>query len=81
MRVVADTNVYISALMFGGLPGSFLDLALLRAFTLIASPAILDELQDKLSGKFGVRPEDADAGRSRFLLGFKRRRGLKMQHR
>jgi hypothetical protein len=31
-RVVADTNIFISALMFGGLPGSFLDLAFLRSF-------------------------------------------------
>jgi predicted nucleic acid-binding protein len=29
IRVVFDTNVYISALMFGGLPGSLLDLAFL----------------------------------------------------
>jgi hypothetical protein len=32
-RVVADTNIYIAAVMFGGLPGSVLDLGLLRAFT------------------------------------------------
>ena len=32
-RVVADANIYISAVMFGGLPGSVLDLGLLRAFT------------------------------------------------
>ena len=34
MRVVADTIVFISALVFGGLPGRFLDLALHRKFTL-----------------------------------------------
>jgi uncharacterized protein len=65
MRVVADTNVYISALMFGGLPGYFLDLGLLRLFTLLASPAILDELQDKLCAKFDVQPEDANAVRAK----------------
>src|SRR5713101_9325442 len=53
-RVVLDTNVYISALMFGGLPGSLLDLAFLRAFTLIVSPAPLDELDEKLQAKFGM---------------------------
>ncbi len=37
MRVVADTNVLISAVMFGGLPGIFLDLALRREFTLLTS--------------------------------------------
>jgi hypothetical protein len=32
-RVVADTNIYIAAVEFGVLPGSVLDLGLLRAFT------------------------------------------------
>ncbi len=64
-RVVLDTNVYISALMFGGLPGSLLDLAFLRAFTLIISPALLDELDEKLQAKFGMSPEDADFLRAR----------------
>jgi putative PIN family toxin of toxin-antitoxin system len=59
MRVVADTNVFISALMFGGLPGRFLDLALLRRFTLVTSKALLDELDEKLRGKFAVSERDA----------------------
>jgi putative PIN family toxin of toxin-antitoxin system len=57
--VVADTNVLISALMFGGLPGRFLDLALGRRFTLLASKALLDELDEKLRGKFAVSESDA----------------------
>lgn len=57
-RVVADTNIFISALMFGGLPGVFLDLALARAFTLVSSPALLDELEDTLRGKFALSGED-----------------------
>jgi len=64
-RVVLDTNVYISALMFGGLPGSLLDLAFLRSFTLIISPALLDELDEKLRAKFGVPMEDAALVRAR----------------
>jgi putative PIN family toxin of toxin-antitoxin system len=64
-RVVLDTNVYISAVMFGGLPGSLLDLALLRAFTLIISPALLDELDEKLQAKFEMSPEDAAFLRAR----------------
>jgi putative PIN family toxin of toxin-antitoxin system len=63
--VVADTNVYISALMFGGLPGVFLDHALKRAFTLVTSSVLLDELDEKLRGKFGVDPKDARAIRTR----------------
>lgn len=65
MRVVLDTNVYISALMFGGLPGSLLDMAFLQSFTLILSPSLLEELDEKLRGKFGVSPEDAAIVRTR----------------
>jgi putative PIN family toxin of toxin-antitoxin system len=59
IRVVFDTNVYISALMFGGLPGSLLDLGLLQSFLLVVSPALLDELDEKLQEKFEVVAEDA----------------------
>jgi putative PIN family toxin of toxin-antitoxin system len=65
MRVVADTNVFISALMFGGLPGRFLDLALRRKFTLVTSIALLDELDEKLRGKFAVSESDALAIREK----------------
>ena len=65
IRVVADTNVYISALMFGGLPGVFLDLAFKEAFTLVTSGVLLDELDEKLRGKFGVDLKDARAIRAR----------------
>jgi putative PIN family toxin of toxin-antitoxin system len=64
VRVVADTNVFISALMFGGLPGTFLDLALLQSFLLVTSPALLDELDEKLRLKFGLSPNDADLVRA-----------------
>ncbi len=65
MRVVADTNVFISALMFGGLPGQFLDLALRRRFTLVTSKVLLDELDEKLRGKFAVSERDAQAIRAK----------------
>src|ERR1700688_1080580 len=48
-RVVFDTNIYISALMFGGLLGDLLELALLRSFTLIVSDALLDELDENFA--------------------------------
>ena len=64
-RIVADTNIYVSAVMFGGLPGAVLDLGLLRAFTLIISPPLLDELEDKLRVKFGVSTGDAAAIRAK----------------
>jgi uncharacterized protein len=58
IRVVLDTNVYISALMFGGLPGALLDLALLRSFLPVISPVLLDELDEKLRLKFEMPAED-----------------------
>ena len=59
IRVTADTNIYISALLFGGLPGSFLDLALAESFMLITSAPILDELDEKLRIKFRMTETDA----------------------
>jgi uncharacterized protein len=58
-RVVADTNIFVSAVMFGGLPGAFLDLAIVGAFTLVVSAVLLDELDEKLRVKFEVAPNDA----------------------
>ncbi len=61
-RVVADTNILVSALMFGGLPGAILDLALLHGFDLVTSPVLLDELNETLLGeKFAMSPEDVAA--------------------
>jgi len=66
IRVVADTNVIISALQFGGLPGKFLDLVYQRSFTLVTSPILLDELDEKLRRKFHT--PDADAATLRRKL-------------
>jgi uncharacterized protein len=65
IRVVADTNIFISALMFGGLPGSFLNLALLETFRLVTSPTLLDELEEKLRDKFELAVKDIDRIRAR----------------
>jgi putative PIN family toxin of toxin-antitoxin system len=63
-RVTVDTNVLISALVFQGLPGKFLALALAGAFQLITSPILLDELDEKLRFKFLWSPVKADQARS-----------------
>jgi putative PIN family toxin of toxin-antitoxin system len=67
MRVVLDTNVYISAVMFGGLPGALLDLAFLKPFDTLISPALIEELDEKLRLKFEVSAEDALAIRARIV--------------
>jgi len=59
IRVVADTNAFLSALLFGGLSGIFLDLALGGSFLLVTSPVLLDELDEKLRLKFKLPAADA----------------------
>ena len=53
MRVVADTNIYISALNFGGPPGEIVDLALEGVIELYISEPILKEIEGVLLRKFG----------------------------
>ena len=43
MRVVVDTNVLVSGIVFGGVPGRILDAWIEKRFELIVSPDIVDE--------------------------------------
>ncbi len=52
IRVVLDTNVYISAFLFGGKPLTILDLVEGRAISLHYSHAIREEIEEVLSVKF-----------------------------
>lgn len=53
IRVVADTNVYVSAIVFGGTPEAILVLARAGVVHLFVCPAILAELRSVLSKAFG----------------------------
>ncbi|MDQ7840969.1 MAG: putative toxin-antitoxin system toxin component, PIN family [bacterium] len=53
IRVVADTNVYVSAIVFGGTPEAILALARAGVVHLFVCPAILAELRSVLSKTFG----------------------------
>ncbi len=61
MRLVFDTNVYVSAFV---IPGSRSDLAfrlaLRGAFELVVSREILAELRGKLTSKFGLEETELD---------------------
>lgn len=61
MRIVFDTNVYVSAFV---VPGSRSDLAfrlaLRGAFELVVSREILAELRGKLASKFGLAESELD---------------------
>jgi uncharacterized protein len=69
LRIVFDTNVYVSAFV---IPGSRSDLAfrlaLRGAFELVVSREIITELRGKLAFKFGL--EESELGRvERTILG------------
>jgi uncharacterized protein len=53
LRVVADTNIYISAFNFGGVPETLLRLAHRKAFLPYVSDAIAEEVEEVLADKFG----------------------------
>ena len=52
LRIVFDSNVYISALLFKGIPGKILDMALKNEIILIASDEIVTETVRILREKF-----------------------------
>ncbi len=61
MRVTIDTNVFVSALVFGGAPGEVLDLHTDGAFVLCISPVIIAELRRVLAERFEWSAEDLGA--------------------
>ena len=70
VRAVADTNIYISALNFGGVPERFLQGAQAVAFELVISDAILDEIGQVLRTKKFIWPEEEIARAQRVIGSF-----------
>jgi len=56
LRVVADTNVYVSAFVFGGVSERVLRLAEQQYFLLYISDAITREIEEVLTEKFQYSP-------------------------
>jgi predicted nucleic acid-binding protein len=52
IAVVADTSVYVSALVFGGVPRAALEKALKPPYRLAVSHSIREELIETLRRKF-----------------------------
>jgi putative PIN family toxin of toxin-antitoxin system len=63
LRIVADTNAYLSALNFGGPPDRVLELARRGRIEIFVSKPILDEIEGVLERKFRWPP-----GRTRAAL-------------
>ena len=57
-RVVLDTNVLVSAIIYGGKPKEILSLVFDKTLTAITSPVLLAELVDVLGKKFAMRSND-----------------------
>ena len=54
MRVVLDTNIYISAVLFGGKPRDIINLVRNKKIELLISDYILWEIREVLNNKFSV---------------------------
>jgi len=57
IKVVLDTNIYISAILFGGKPELLIRLARERAFNIFISDKIINELNRIFKNKFGWNNE------------------------
>lgn len=71
IEATADSNIYVSALLFGGLPQRFLDRAREGAFRLAISDVLLTELRGVLAVKFGwtaAMLDEAFQRLSRFII-------------
>ena len=53
-KVVLDTNIYISAILFGGKPKQIIDLARNNKLHIIISPYIIWEIKKILGSKFNI---------------------------
>ena len=73
IRAVADTNVYISALNFGGTPELFLKAAQAGGFQLVISDAIMEEVGSVLRGDKFRWPEEEIAKAQRQIARFTQR--------
>ena len=71
MRVVADTNVVVSGLLWHGPPRQLLNSARARLIDLYTSPVLLAELSDVLRReKFAERLRSADVSLSDLIMGY-----------
>jgi len=57
VRILLDTNVLISGILFRGVPRDLLERAIRGEFDLVTSPVLLDELEDVLVRRFEFPPE------------------------
>ena len=59
-RVVLDTNIFISAILYGGNPRQIMNLAISETIEVYISPNLLDELRRTLIEKFSLSSIEVD---------------------
>ena len=60
IKVVIDTNIYISAIFWGGKPRQIIDLGRDAAILVLSSVDILREIRETLLIKFRLTPDDVE---------------------
>ena len=71
MRVVADTNIVVSGLLWRGKPRQILDAARDGIIELFTSPVLLEELEEVLTRpKFGAMLKAANVTAHELVLGY-----------
>ncbi|MBF8250098.1 MAG: putative nucleic acid-binding protein, contains domain [Candidatus Levybacteria bacterium] len=58
IRTVIDTNILVSAILFGGKPYEVLRLALQEKIVCVISPSLIAEVREVFSKKFPLKEED-----------------------
>jgi len=58
-KIVIDTNIYISAIFWGGKPRAIVDLGRTGQVLIFTSSEIEEEIEKKLKTKFGLSNEEA----------------------
>jgi putative PIN family toxin of toxin-antitoxin system len=60
IRVVFDTNVYLSSMFWSGNPRKCIILAKLNKLQAFSSQPIIEEIRSKLINKFGIAAKESD---------------------
>jgi putative PIN family toxin of toxin-antitoxin system len=58
MKIVIDTNIYISAIFWGGKPREVVDLGRTGEILIFTSPGIESEIAETLSNKFKLKEDE-----------------------
>ena len=61
MKIVVDSNVWISALVFGGNPRKVIECVLQNNHMLVVSPTLLKEIRHNIRSKFPGFSQDFEA--------------------